>query len=65
VRRLISLIHVSTPTTNSEYKNMGFTKLVRRDSGVYENVTRQEGQPRYMEADKPDTVKGVLSNIAD
>jgi predicted nucleic acid-binding Zn ribbon protein len=39
IKRLISRVYISTPTTNAELKNMGFKKLVRRDQGVYENVT--------------------------
>ena len=39
VKRLISLVSVNTPKGNSDLKNMGFTKLVKRDDGVYENVT--------------------------
>ena len=39
VKRLISIFSVNTPKTNSDLKSHGFTKLVRRDDGVYENVT--------------------------
>ena len=39
VRKLISLSHINTPKTNSELRDQGFTKLVRRDDGVYENMT--------------------------
>ena len=35
---------------------MGFTKLVKRDDGVYENVTRLPGESRYMEKGKADTL---------
>jgi len=65
VRRLISLVNVSTPVTDSEYKDMGFTKLVRRDEGMYENVTATEGQSKYVERDKPETLKGLTKNISD
>ena len=34
VRRLISLVGISTPKTNSELRDLGFTKLVKRDDGV-------------------------------
>jgi len=56
VKRLISLPNISTPTTDSELKSMGFTKLVRRDSGVYENVTALPGESKVMEAGKPETL---------
>jgi len=39
VRKIISRSNISTPKTNSELRDLGFTKLVRRDDGVYENVT--------------------------
>ena len=65
VRRAISRFFVSTPTSNSELKNMGFTKLVRRDQGVYENVTATGHESRYMEADKPETMPDIKKKIRD
>lgn len=65
VVRLISGAYISTPTTNSEYKSMGFTKLEKRDKGVYENVTRGKGESRYMEAGKPETVPNLKGKISD
>lgn len=35
-------------TGNAELRNLGFTKLVKRDQGLYENVTAVEGEKRYM-----------------
>ena len=55
VKRLISKTYVSTPATDSELKDKGFTKLVRRDKGVYENVTATDKESRYFRADKPET----------
>jgi len=65
VRRLISRTFISTPTGDSELKNMGFTKLVRRDKGVYENVTHTGNESRYMEADKPETMPDLKRKIRD
>jgi predicted nucleic acid-binding Zn ribbon protein len=42
VRRVLSAPMLSIPTSNSDYKNAGFTKLVKRDQGVYENVTASD-----------------------
>jgi len=56
VKKLISLVGVSTPKTNSELRDLGFTKLVKRDDGIYENVTARNGDSRYMERGKPETV---------
>jgi len=65
VVRLISRAFVSTPTTDSELKSMGFTKLVRRDAGVYENVTATGAESRCWEADKPGTMPDLKRKIRD
>ena len=65
VKRLISRTFISTPTTDSELKSMGFTKLVKRDDGVYENVTRTGNESRYMEAGKPETMPDLKRKIRD
>jgi putative FmdB family regulatory protein len=65
VRKLISLNFVSSAKTNSELRDMGFTKLVKRDDGVYENVTRREGESRYMERNKPQTIPHIHKTISD
>lgn len=59
IKKLISLVGVSVPKTNSELRDLGFTKLVKRDDGVYENVTPRKGDSRYMERGKPETVPNV------
>ena len=65
VRKLISLVGISTPKTNAELKDLGFTKLVKRDDGVYENVTARQGESRYMERGKPETMPNLSKNIRD
>ena len=65
VRRLISLVGISTPRTNSELKNLGFTKLVKRDDGVYENVTATGRESRIWDTRKPETMPDLKSKIAD
>ncbi len=65
LKRLISRSFVSTPTGDSQLKNMGFTKLVRRDRGVYENVTATGNESRYMEAGKPETMPDLKRKIRD
>lgn len=65
VKRCLSLTNISTPKSNSELRDLGFTKLVRRDDGVYENVTRREGESRYMERGKPGTVPDLRKTITD
>ena len=56
IERLIFPAGIAAPKGASELKNLGFTKLVRRDQGVYENVTRSDKESRYVEADKPSTM---------
>jgi hypothetical protein len=65
VTRLISAPSLAFPKTSSELKDMGFTKLVRREKGVYENVTAREGESRYMSADNPASVPDVKRTISD
>lgn len=65
VRKLISLANISTPRTNSELRDLGFTKLVRRDKGVYENVTAREGESRVVQGDRPDTYPNFRKTISD
>lgn len=65
VRKLISLVGISSPKTNGELRDLGFTKLVRRDDGVYENVTARKGDSRYMHRDKPETMPDLSKTIKD
>ena len=65
VRKLVSLVGVSTPKTNSDLKNMGFTKLVRKDDGVYENVTATGKESRIWDARKPETMPDFRGKIGD
>jgi putative FmdB family regulatory protein len=65
VKKLISLVGVSTPKTNSELRDLGFTKLVKRDDGIYENVTARNKDSRYMERGKPETVPNVAKITTD
>ncbi|MCX7016136.1 MAG: zinc ribbon domain-containing protein [Candidatus Sumerlaeota bacterium] len=65
VRRLISRVFVATAIGDSQLKSMGFTKLVRRDQGVYENVTATGRESRYMEAGKPETLPDLKRKIGD
>lgn len=40
---------LKTHVSDSTLQQHGFTKLVRRDSGVYENVTASHNEPRYVQ----------------
>lgn len=65
VRKLISCINISTPKTNSELRDLGFTKLVKREDGVYENVTARNGDSRLVIRDKPETLPDLKKTIGD
>jgi hypothetical protein len=53
------------PTFNSELKNVGFTKLVKRDDGVYENVTATGNEKRYMVRGDPTSLPNLKDKIGD
>jgi putative FmdB family regulatory protein len=65
IQRLIFAVGINTPKTNTELKDMGFTKLVKRDDGVYENVTRRGEDAKYMERGKKDTIPDISKTISD
>ena len=59
VERVIHAPALAFPRGDAQLKNLGFTKLVRRDSGVYENVTAGDGDSRVVSADDPGSVAGL------
>ena len=63
VKRLVSAPTITTTRSNSEIRDTGFTKLVRRDHGVYENVTQREGESKIVNLDDPKTYP--LKHIKD
>lgn len=65
VRKVIRAPHVSTPVGNTRLKEMGFTKLVKRDTGVYENVTATGKEKRYMKADDKASLPELHKKIRD
>jgi len=65
VTRKISSVGLSFPKGNSQLKNMGFTKLVKRESGVYENVTATGNEKRYMRSDDPSSFPDLKRKIRD
>ncbi|NJK39619.1 MAG: zinc ribbon domain-containing protein [Oscillatoriales cyanobacterium RM2_1_1] len=42
VKRLLSAPNLAIPLSDNDYKSAGFTRLVKRDQGVYENVTAKD-----------------------
>ena len=56
---------LSVPAFNSELKNLGFTKLVKRDDGVYENMTATGNEKRYMKRGDPTSLPNLKEKIGD
>lgn len=65
VKKLIRAPSIAFPTGNAELKNHGFTKLVKRDDGIYENVTAVGSEKRYMNAEDPSSVPHLHKKIED
>lgn len=65
VRKLISLTMINTPKTNTELRDLGFTKLVKKSDGNYENVTARKGESRIMERGKRETQPDLRRIISD
>jgi len=55
VERLISAPEVSTPMSNSKLKELGFSKLVKKDKGVYENQTAEGKESKLVKMNDPST----------
>jgi len=65
VQKLVSAPAVTIPTSNAALKEKGFVKLVKRDQGVYENVTALDHEKRFFKADDPSSVPDLKSRIED
>ena len=65
IRKIMSRVSINRPKSNGELRDLGFTKLVKRDDGVYENVTQRGGESRYMLRDKPETMPDIKRIIRD
>ncbi len=65
VERLISAPQVKTTMGDSRLKELGFTKLVKRDQGVYENVTATGHEKKYVRADDPTSMPDFKKKIGD
>jgi predicted nucleic acid-binding Zn ribbon protein len=65
VERMIYAVGLALPTGDAKLKELGFTKLVRRDKGVYENVTAHDGEKKYMTSDDASSVPKFSDRIGD
>lgn len=65
VERIVCPVGMATPAGDSKLKDMGFAKLVRRDKGVYENVTAMDHEKRYFRADDPSSMPDIRRRVGD
>jgi hypothetical protein len=66
VRRVIRTAPAVTKSvSDSELRNAGFTKLVRRDDGVYENVTAADGEERFVRRGRKESMPHLNKKIRD
>ena len=65
VYKILSPTRIIKAHSNSELKERGFTKLVKRDAGVYENVTALDGESRYMVSGNSSSLPHFNKKIRD
>ena len=65
VKKVISAAAIAIPIANSKLKEFGFTKLVKRDHGVFENVTALDHEQRYFKAGDPSSMPDLKRKIED
>ncbi len=64
-RVILTAPMANTPIGDAGIKDLGFTKLVKRDDGVYENVTRTGSESRYAVAGDPSTMPHLSKKLGD
>ncbi len=64
-RVILTAPMANTPIGDAGIKDLGFTKLVKRDDGVYENVTRTGTESRYAVAGDPSTMPHLSKKLGD
>lgn len=65
IYRVVCSTFISTPVGDSHLKGKGFAKLVKRDKGVYENVTALDHESKIWDANKPETMPDIKGRISD
>jgi hypothetical protein len=64
-RVILTAPMANMPIGDAGIKDLGFTKLVKRDDGVYENVTRTGTESRYAVAGDPSTMPHLSKKLGD
>ncbi|MDR1166361.1 MAG: zinc ribbon domain-containing protein [Deltaproteobacteria bacterium] len=65
VERVLCAPAIKKRLFNSELRDKGFTKLVRVDDGIFENVTRRDGEAKYYDRRHPETAPILEKTIKD
>lgn len=65
VKRLISAPRLIVETGISDLKSQGFSKLVKRDQGVYENVTATDNESRMVNLGDRNTYPDLRKKLGD
>ena len=65
IKKQISAPNINIPLSNSKAKELGFTKLVRKEKGVYENVTATGDEKRYFKANDPSSYPKFKKKVKD
>ena len=66
VRKVITTAPMAnTPKGDSWLKNQGWTKLVKRSDGTYENVTRTGTEKRFLDPKDPSSMPHLNKKIRD
>ncbi|MGH8119859.1 MAG: zinc ribbon domain-containing protein [Gammaproteobacteria bacterium] len=65
VEKVISAPVIAVPLSDARIKEKGFVKLVKRDTGVYENVTALDHEKRYVKTGDKESLPDLKSRIED
>ncbi len=65
VERRLAAASLRTRKFDCELKDLGFTKLVRVDEGLFENRTRRYGEDKYVNRRAPQTFPNLKKTVKD
>lgn len=65
VERGVAAASIRTHKFDCELKDLGFTKLVRVDEGIFENKTRRNGDGKYVDRHDPKTFPNLKKTVKD
>ncbi|MDR0550348.1 MAG: zinc ribbon domain-containing protein [Deltaproteobacteria bacterium] len=65
VKRVLEPSLIKSKKFDCELRDLGFTKLVRVDHGIFENRTRRSGEEKYVDRTRPETFPRLEKTIED